>query len=74
MISSDLVESLKAKKLSVQRVAASEDGKVLFEMLRKEFDDSQLFDPDPLKTAYRLGARDLYVYLKEVSSTTKGDL
>lgn len=51
----------------VKRVLCTADGEKLLKFLEEEFDHEQIFTPgDPHHTAYRLGQRDVVVYLKQM--------
>jgi hypothetical protein len=71
---SDIYTEMKAKKVSIRNVFKTTDGKILLEVLEDEFDKDILFDPDPLKTAYKLGGRDLLTYIKQIISHKEGDV
>jgi hypothetical protein len=65
----DRVKGALAKKAQiVQRVLASPDGKELLELLEKEFLFGELYDPNPYRTHYNLGARDVVAYLRQLAN------
>jgi hypothetical protein len=74
MIDSDLLNKMKEKQRSIRKVFNTADGQVLLEVLEDEFDKDILFDPDPLKMAYKLGGRDLLTYIKQIISHKEGDV
>lgn len=66
----DSLEKVKArlakKSEHVQAFMNSELGKEIIGLLEDEFYHGELFDTDPLKTAFNLGRRDLVVFLKQL--------
>ena len=62
----ELKDKLEADIKTVKRVFATEDGKRLLRIL-EEISGQQLFDPDPYRTAYRLGSHDLIQYIRRVN-------
>ncbi len=65
----DRVKSALAKKAQVvQRVMSSPDGKAMLELLEKEFLYGEMYDPNPYRTHYNLGARDVVAYLRQLAN------
>ncbi len=67
---SEAYEKIKSKLAHkselVHAFVNSEAGKALFDVLEDEFFNGELFDADPLKTAYNLGRRDVVMYLQQL--------
>jgi hypothetical protein len=61
----DLQAKLKENILSVQRTFETEDGKKVLAILEESY-GQQIFDPDPYRTAYKLGSHDLIQYIKRM--------
>jgi len=61
----DLQAKLKENILSVQRTFETEDGKKVLAILEEAY-GQQIFDPDPYRTAYKLGSHDLIQYIKRM--------
>jgi hypothetical protein len=59
-------ERLGRKASAVQQLLANPVGRELLTILEEEFEQRELFAPDPLLMAYRLGGRDLVVYLRQL--------
>lgn len=67
MISDEVKRKLMIKAGLVHKVFSSPDGKQVFEFLKEQFDSGELFSPDnPNLTNYRLGARDVVVYIQQL--------
>ena len=49
----------------MQRTFETEDGKKVLAILEESY-GQQLFDTDPYRTAYKLGAHDLIQYIKRM--------
>ena len=61
----DLQAKLKESIQAVQRTFETEDGKKVLAILEESY-GQQLFDTDPYRTAYKLGAHDLIQYIKRM--------
>lgn len=61
---------LTARAAAVARVLNSADGKLLLEAVEREFMPApkRLIGANPQETAYRVGAYDVVVYLKEMQA------
>ena len=62
-----LKENLESKVKLVQRLIKTPDGQRLFEVLESEFNHDNILSETPDKTAYKLGQRDVWVYLNQLA-------
>ena len=69
----DIRRRLRKKSAAVVEFLNSEIGKAVINALEEEFYDGEIFDPDPHKTAYNLGRRDVVVYLKQLTRQAERD-
>lgn len=51
----------------IQRIFAGADGHEALEVLERAFDGDNIFNDDPYRTAYNLGARDVVTYIKQLN-------
>lgn len=58
--------NLKAKSKYFHQVFRSSQGKQVLEALEKEFDHENIKSGDPHETYYRLGQRDVVVYIRQL--------
>lgn len=63
-----LKENLRKKAISVHSLLTSPEGKGLMKALEEEFDGVSLKADNPYETYYRLGQRDVVMYLKQLVS------
>jgi hypothetical protein len=64
----DLKARLAEKAAAVRRCLNTPDGKVLLDALEQEYLYGRLLGDTPEQTAYRLGSRDVVIYLRELRS------
>jgi hypothetical protein len=69
----DIRRRVRAKSAALVGFMNSEIGKAVISALEEEFYDGELFDPDPYKSAYNLGRRDVVVYLKQLQRQSERD-
>lgn len=62
----EIRERLERKAQAFRRLFSTPDGKEVLDILKDEFAEGDLFDVDPCVTAYRLGARDMVVYINQL--------
>jgi hypothetical protein len=66
---SDKIKEIRARNQAiVQRALNTPDGQALMELLTKRFDATELRGPDPYDTYYRVGQRDLVVWLQQTAN------
>jgi len=64
--SEDIKERAKYKVSRIQALFSTPEGKEVLKFLNDEFNGTELFVMgDPHATSYRLGQRDVYVYLEQ---------
>ena len=62
----DVKARLDRKAAVLQRVFSTPDGSEALGYLDEEFTKGVMFSQDPLSTAYKLGARDVVIYLQQL--------
>ena len=67
----DIKERLERKAAVLQRVFSTPDGAEALDYPDEEFTRGALFSQDPLSTAYKLGARDVVIYLQQLTRFEK---
>jgi hypothetical protein len=69
----DIRRRIRHKSAALVEFMNSEIGKAVINALEEEFYEGDLFDPDPHKSAYNLGRRDVVVYLKQLQRQSERD-
>lgn len=69
----DIRRRVRKKGAALVEFMNSPTGKSVVAALEEEFFEGELFDPDPYKTAYNLGRRDVVVYLKQLQNFSERD-
>ncbi len=64
--STDIKERLARKAMLFQQLFKSPLGEEALEYLKEEFTNGEMFSQDPLSTAYKLGARDVVIYIQQM--------
>ena len=67
----DIKERLERKAAVLRRVFSTPDGAEALAYFDEEFTRGELFSQDPLSTAYKLGARDVVIYLQQLTRFEK---
>lgn len=62
----DVKARLDRKAAVLQRVFSTPDGQEALGYLDEEFTKGQLFSSDPLSTAYKIGSRDVVIYIQQL--------
>ena len=62
----DIKARLDRKAAVLQRVFSTPDGLEVLEYLDEEFTKGVMFSQDPRDEAYKLGARDVVIYLQQL--------
>lgn len=65
--------ALRPKIELIQRLALTDDGKALFDLLESAFENRSLKGEDPYQTYYNLGQRDVVQYLRELRDIKPGE-
>lgn len=63
---SKIREELDRKAGIFKRTFLTKDGEQALQMLEDAFNDDDLFNADPHRTAYNLGRRDVVMYIKQL--------
>jgi len=61
-----ILERLRAKSKNFNSVFSSPQGEQVLVALEEEFNHDNIMAEDPYKTAYRLGQRDVVVYIRQL--------
>lgn len=67
----EYLNDLAERFLAVKYMLASENGKILMDLLENECCPTKLIGADPQQTAYKVGKRDVYMYLKEIQNASE---
>jgi hypothetical protein len=59
-------DRLKQKSIIIRRLFSTPDGMEVLKVLDEEFTKGKMFTPEPLQTAYLLGARDVVLYIQQL--------
>ena len=62
----DILERLRNKSRTFKSVFSSEQGQVVLQALEDEFNHVNIKSADPHETYYRLGQRDVVVYIRQL--------
>lgn len=64
------MDQFKERQSEIGKLLRSPGGKALLEHLEREFDPDALFSDDSHITAYRVGQRDAFRYIKSLAGET----
>ncbi len=70
----DIRRRLRHKSAALTEFMNSPIGKSIIEALEDEFYNGELFDPDPYKTAFNCGQRDVVIYLHQLKNYPSEDI
>jgi len=70
----DVRRRLRHKSAALVEFMNSPIGKSIIEALEEEFYNGELFDPDPYKTAFNCGQRDVVTYLHQLKHYPSEDI
>ena len=64
----DIRKRLRHKSAALVEFMRSPIGKSIVEALEEEFFNGEIFDPDPYKTAFNCGQRDVVLYIHQLKN------
>ena len=73
MIPDDIRNRLRKKAGAISRLFSSPEGQEVLSLLDEEFLYGDMFDNDPHRTAYNLGARDVVIYIHQLLRHSEND-
>lgn len=70
----DIRRKLRHKSAALTEFMNSPIGKSIIDALEDEFYHGEIFDPDPYKTAFKCGQRDVVTYLHQLKNYPSEDI